>query len=769
MVVKIDETNFHLYRSFLSEAYKYLEQLETEQNKTIIDDADRSDERTFTSITQYFKYIEEFKSSPRRDYFLLKLPLDETALEIDANTRNITIPASFVRSSIVQRDKVSETIIFTIDRFIDNVDLCNIEKVYVQWTAPDGNGGTREWATPIELIDRESMPEKIKFGWPVDEAVTLFPGKVSFSVTFFIPDDTEVGKVKYRLNTLPATFDVKAALQPDINSNSTINRPGTALNAAIRNNKYPGVGMKTPSVPEFNEPGLDLLEKEILVQDTITLRAQAVTTDEGIINYRWVFTPFGSDYKYTCGQKPVINEGDLTVYSYIFKPLTDEQTTRYLKAVDYELLTDDSKLLFEEYQPEEGEELEETLYVIKDASQNVEVFYNNIGSVGVAYGLIADPEKIDPRDRIYVQLEGGAWDLYTGADYQKDLELCEKFTTFTVSPEGSVIGEYFVEADNTIVGVVSNPQQSTSCYLEGPEDISIIQDLPENVFIEENYTYHRKDRVSLAEYDLILNKNKLELFDLNEGAEGEESYYTAKNNNTTVRRRKYTLEIALRPTQHTSFTYDWFNSDTEGTFADTSKIGGVNDIKYTTTDIGWYKIIISAKKNREEKVKETRVCRAIIDPVAPTLSIVEHDEGNVNTTSSPGIWYNKGEVDEYYSIDVARDGLARLVVNGAININGTDKKNDKLYSDKIKYEWRIYNEDLGSYEVLTAANHGEFLPSGSNSEFIDKSATEKFSDHPTTLVYKFNGKKVKIACYAINTLHTKDTFEESVAVTFEIA
>ena len=106
--------------------------------------------------------------------------------EIDANSRVINVPASFNKQSIMQKDKIAETLVFTIDRFIDNMDLCNVSNIYIQWTAPNGQGGTREWATPAEFIDRESIPNKIKFGWIIDSVVTEFPGKVSFSATFFL-------------------------------------------------------------------------------------------------------------------------------------------------------------------------------------------------------------------------------------------------------------------------------------------------------------------------------------------------------------------------------------------------------------------------------------------------------------------------------------------------------------------------------------------------------------------------------------------------------
>lgn len=764
MITKVDSTNFDLYTKFFAEAYQYLEELESEEDP-IIATEDRNDEKTFTSIAQYFKYIENFKSSPRRDYFLLKLPLDEGMLDIDANTRNITIPASFIKSSIVQRDKVAETVIFTIDRYIDNVDLCNVDYIYVQWSAPDGVGGVREWATPVELIDRESIPEKIKFGWTIDEAVTLFPGKVSFSVAFFINDENETGKVSYRLNTLPATLEIKPALQPEINSGSTINRPGSALNAAIRNNRYPGQGIKAPITPEFNEPGLDLPAEEMLTgsgSGTLTLRAQAVANDEGTIGYTWYFIPENGEFKYRCGAKA----GETSTYSFPFKAFTDENVERKIKREDFILLTDTSKQLFKEYSTVKAE------YELVNKEDAV-LSYNNIGSVGVSYEVVSNIENLDPRERLYVQETSGVWTPYTGTPGQEELSKYKKYTTFTVSSTGRVVGEYFVEADNTIASNTSNPQSSTSCYLRGPEDIVILNDLEENLFIERSWTYDRSSTLTQSQYDLIINKNKDELFEKGTNEDGE-TIYNAKNNGTQVKIKNYSLEIGLRPTENTSFTYDWFRSLTEkesDEFTSSEKIAGQNSEALNISTLGWYKVDISAKKNREEKSNQSRVCRALEDPVKPTLEIVEYDEDNATNTSAEGTWKDLDEEGKvpYYDIDSRKNEVVKLVVNGTVDINGTDKQNDKLYSDGIKYEWRIYSEDAGSFVVLDTYQHGALLPSVNNPNFEDKSSTETFSNHPKAISYKYDGNPVQIACFAINTLYTRDTLNESVAVYFKIS
>ena len=800
MIVKVNETNSSLYRDFFSQAYKYLESCETDTVK-IIADEDRTGERTFTSIPQYFKYIEYFRDSPKSAMFLLKLPLDEGTLNIDANTRLIDVPASFAKTAIIQKDKVAETIVFTIDRFIDNIDLCNISHIYVQWSAPDGNGGVREWATPVTLIDRESISEKIKFGWTIDEEVTLYPGKVSFAVTFFIPDENKVGSVKYRLSTLPTSFEVKAALQPDINSNSVINRPSDALNAAIRNNRFGAEGVKDPKTPTFDASigGLDLPGESILTgsgEGTLTLRAQALTSDEGIINYAWYFVPEkGGAYRYRCGTREITQDNSSTKYSIPFDPKVD--TT--LAKVDYDLLDTNSKKLFKLV---DGSE---TIYELATATTSkVELFYNNIGTVGVAYEVVN--EMTYPNDVYYVQISDGVWERYDGSPEHDLLPKYEKYTTFQVADSGKVVGEYYVEADNTIFPNTSFPQASNSCYLNGPEDIVILKDLEKNLFIEDNATYKRGDKIFEEEFDLIIDKDKYSRFESGTDENGRK-YFTSIAVQTSVKIKRIPLELEVKTPENTGFVYDWYRSEVEGDKG--NKIIGLSEPYAKISDVGWYKIEISANKNREYKYEKSTICRALHDPLAPTLTIVEYDENKKNETSSNGFWINAGQADEYYFIDGDVDTDISLVVNGAIlshtytketsltsgayqagkyyykDISGNyvldesetfdsskvyysctvnNQTNNKLYSDGIQYEWRIF--DGTQYVPLRTDTHSNLVRAIKNPDFRD--SADGFSSHPPQLFYHFDGQKAKIACFAINTLYTKDTLNESVAVSFEI-
>jgi len=75
------------------------------------------------------------KNPADKKMHLVRLPLDEAVLAINADTRIITIPSSFARYGVgVQGDNTAEILYFTIDRFFDNVDLGNNNiEIAIQW------------------------------------------------------------------------------------------------------------------------------------------------------------------------------------------------------------------------------------------------------------------------------------------------------------------------------------------------------------------------------------------------------------------------------------------------------------------------------------------------------------------------------------------------------------------------------------------------------------------------------------------------------------
>ena len=153
------------------------------------------------------------------DRYLIRLPINEPTLTIDANKRTIDT-SMFNKSITVQSDQIAEILVFSIDRYFDYKDLADEKiQIWVQWTAPDGQGGFREGATYISLKDTETEKGKLRFGWPLDNMITKNPGNVQFAVRFFMKDDVEeydstgtpvkTNKIVYSLNTLDKDIIIK--------------------------------------------------------------------------------------------------------------------------------------------------------------------------------------------------------------------------------------------------------------------------------------------------------------------------------------------------------------------------------------------------------------------------------------------------------------------------------------------------------------------------------------------------------------------------------
>ena len=178
----------------------------------------------------------DFGKRTGTDPYFLRLPLDEPYFEIDANTRTISVPSE-LRQIGVKGDKYAEVVFFRIDRYFDAVDLAT-RNIYIEWEAPDGNGGTRKGFSRDYLKDTQSEKDKIIFGWLIDGRLTKGPGNIQFSVRFVEWDeDTERqegtnigegidysfsgGTILYSFSTLPATITVTDSLNYTLFENDT--------------------------------------------------------------------------------------------------------------------------------------------------------------------------------------------------------------------------------------------------------------------------------------------------------------------------------------------------------------------------------------------------------------------------------------------------------------------------------------------------------------------------------------------------------------------
>ena len=422
MIIKVDNSNAKHYEKLFEDAYKVLRENGKIQENQI---------GRLTSLEEFFSYIADIYHADRT--FLIKLPVDEPVLAIDANKRTIDTTL-FNRTASVQSDEVAEIAIFSIDRYFDYMDLSTTE-IWVQWTAPGLDGLPREGATLITMVDKETEPGKIRFGWPLDSEITAVSGNVQFAVRFFKRGDVTVpgidgestvltNKIVYSLNTLPATLRISSALQPELNDATEVNDPQGLFAKAIVNSIYTGKDVVVPLTPSFEEPGLNLPITATLHNDTLMLKAQAVVGDTGNIRYQWYYSPVGEDDK---------------------------------------------------------------LYPIEEFS---------IGEVGHLYAEI-DNQKEVLSERYYIAIEIDEdgkpiafkpYDKTEGFPPVENAKLYEKFTTFTIprleedDEHVEVTGTYRVYAFNDVTVqdkvVTSLAGKSKPCRLVSPSDVVIVEELP---------------------------------------------------------------------------------------------------------------------------------------------------------------------------------------------------------------------------------------------------------------------------------------------------
>lgn len=133
-------------------------------------------------------------------------PITEEVMSIDLLTRQINNLSTF-KNIIVKGDHLAETIFFIVDRYADGLDLSQ-HKCYVKYINAMNRYGESE-VFVAELLDTT-----IKFGWTIDNNITIKEGKVVFTVQF----ETVRDGVQYQLQTQPSTLTIT----PGLNVEGTI-------------------------------------------------------------------------------------------------------------------------------------------------------------------------------------------------------------------------------------------------------------------------------------------------------------------------------------------------------------------------------------------------------------------------------------------------------------------------------------------------------------------------------------------------------------------
>lgn len=241
----------------------------------------------FSSLEKYFTRLGDLVDNAENPIEYLMLPLDEPCLEVDANTRIITIPDGFKKYGAgVQGDVIAETLFLRIDRFFDSMDFMMTEP-YVQWKLKNGEQG----ATPIPYMDYESEHHlgKLIVVWPLTGAVTAQEGPVEFSLRFIKRDGD---KIVYSWNSVPASITIKKALKPEVDY-VEYDEAASLFKLAIANSKHTS-DSDTVDAPSFEAPGyssgFDAPIAHLNANNALTLEGQAWVEGQGHLSYDWQYT-----------------------------------------------------------------------------------------------------------------------------------------------------------------------------------------------------------------------------------------------------------------------------------------------------------------------------------------------------------------------------------------------------------------------------------------------------------------------------------------------
>ena len=162
------------------------------------------------TLNKYFQALPELiKKNDQNKPIYLRLPIDEDFFEINANTREIKVPSGFKSGIGVQGDQAAETIFFIVDRYFDTMDLNN-QNIYIEWKSPTRNGFSKEFARDII-----SQPNKIIFGWVLQQEIMEAPGQIEFAVRFYTTEQDPQSKdlvIKYSLSTKPQKVSINKTL-----------------------------------------------------------------------------------------------------------------------------------------------------------------------------------------------------------------------------------------------------------------------------------------------------------------------------------------------------------------------------------------------------------------------------------------------------------------------------------------------------------------------------------------------------------------------------
>ena len=371
-------------------------------------------------IDMYFRNLGYIAERANGDISYFMLPIEEPLFEINANTRNITIPDEFKNGISVQGDEIAETIFFSIDRYFDTTDFYSDYIVpVVQWKYADEKDYHLSATTGKVVIEDKNSKTggtiKVVFGWPVSSEVTERATNIQFGVRFYTivneagelitnPADYADGTLEYSFSTLNALTRINPSLEIKLDSGDFdyVNKTDLIWRR-MRNSSPADLNLQAiMPILEYYLPGKDVIVD--LNEDGLYPIKVKASYPSGTVNSR-----LGKQiYQIIRGENELVAEGEVvSVYdNSINEPfgidyLLSEDKTRNSTDIYYTLEAVDGDLVYRVYdKPNLQGELYERVFtypINKAGKYYVQIINrlsgNNEASIKTGIFEIAMPEQ----------------------------------------------------------------------------------------------------------------------------------------------------------------------------------------------------------------------------------------------------------------------------------------------------------------------------------------------------------------------------------------
>lgn len=156
--------------------------------------------------SNYLSVLKSIQTSTTR--LTDKVNLEQPVIQIDLDTRAVTLPKAYQNYLAIQNDHVADSVYFCVDRYFDGVDLstktCVVEYINAN--------STREFRiAPIFDIDITTDPTKMYFAWKLARGATKYAGRIQFALRFYEIDPNK-DEFVYNLSTSPCVGKILQGL-----------------------------------------------------------------------------------------------------------------------------------------------------------------------------------------------------------------------------------------------------------------------------------------------------------------------------------------------------------------------------------------------------------------------------------------------------------------------------------------------------------------------------------------------------------------------------